>query len=316
VPAEHPWVTQPGPRFGANIGAVASWPQICASAQTLEAAGFDAIFVPDHPLLMGDAWTTLAGLAEATKRVRLGTMVSCVSYRHPVVLARIASDVDRISGGRVVLGVGSGDMPWEFERLGLDYGTGPQRLARLAEALAIIEPLLAGETVAFEGEFYRVRDAALSPRPVQDPIPILIAGGGPGTLRLTAKHAHASNLGAASWAGGAFTAADITERWSRLRAGCDEVGRDFDSVLRTGLINLTLAKTREQAEEKVGRIPPQLRSFLDKLVTPCTPPEAIKHVQALLDAGYQYIVFQGMDPETIDLMATEVLPRFRQAATV
>jgi alkanesulfonate monooxygenase SsuD/methylene tetrahydromethanopterin reductase-like flavin-dependent oxidoreductase (luciferase family) len=316
VPAAHSWVTQPGPRFGANIGAIAPWPQIRATAQKLEAAGFDAIFVPDHPLLMGDSWTTLAGLAEATERVRLGTMVSCVSYRHPVSLARIAGDVDRISGGRVVLGVGSGDMPWEFERLGLDYGTGPQRLARLAEALAIIEPLLAGETVTFEGEFYDVTEVSLQPRPIQEPIPILIAGGGQGTLRLTAKHAHACNLGAASWAGGAFTAADVAERWSRLRAGCDEAGRDFDSVLRTGLINLTLANTREQADEKVGRIPPQLRSFLDKLVTPCTPPEAIQHVQALLDAGYQYIVVQGMDPETIDLMATEVLPQFRQAATV
>jgi len=316
VPAEHPWVTQPGPRFGANIAAVAPWPQIRATAQTLEAAGFDAIFMPDHPLVMGDAWTTLAGLAEATERVRLGTMVSCVSYRHPVALARIVSDVDRISGGRAVLGVGSGDMPWEFERLGLDYGTGPQRLARLAEALAIIEPLLAGETVTFEGEFFRVHEAALAPRPVQDPIPILIAGGGPGTLRLTAKHAHACNLGAASWAGGAFTAADVAERWSRLRAGCDEAGRDFGSVLRTGLVNLTLAKTREQAEEKVDRMPPQLRSFLDKLVTPCTPAEGVEHLRQLLDAGYQYIVFQGLDPETIDLLATEVLPHFRQAATV
>jgi len=316
VPAEHTWVTQPGPRFGANIGAIAPWPQIRATAQALEAAGFDAIFIPDHPVLMGDAWSTLAGLAEATERVRLGTMVSCVSYRHPVVLARIATDVDRISGGRVVLGVGSGDLPWEFEKLGLDYGTGRQRLARLAEALAIIEPLLAGGTATFEGEFFRVLDVTLAPRPVQDPIPILIAGGGPGTLRLTAKHAHACNIGAASWAGGAFTAADVAERWSRLRAGCEEADRDFGSVLRTGLVNLTLAKTRVQAEEKVGRIPPQMRSFLDKLVIPCTPAEGVEHIQQLLDAGYQYIVFQGLDPETIELLSAKVLPHFKQAAAV
>jgi len=298
------------------MGAFSPWPQIRATAQRLEAAGFDAIFLPDHPLLMGAAWTTLGGLAEATERVRVGTMVSCVSYHHPVALARIASDVDRISGGRVVLGIGSGDMRWEFERLGLDYGTGPQRLARLAETLAIVEPLLAGETVTFEGEFFHVREAALNPGPVQNPIPILIAGGGSGTLRLTAKHAHACNMGAASWAGGAFTAADTAARWSTLDEGLKEHGRHSGSVLRTGLMNLTLGVTQQQAQEKVERIAPQLRAFFEKLVIPCTPAEGIQHVQSMLDAGFQYIVFQGLDPESIELLATEVLPHFRQTATV
>lgn len=270
--------------------------------------------MPDHPLLMGDAWTTLAGIAEATKKVRIGTMVSCVSYRHPVALARIATDVDRISNGRVVLGLGSGDMPWEFERLGLDYGTPAQRLARLSEALAIIEPLLAGETVTFEGEFFAVREVALDPGPLQDPVPILIAGGGRGTLRLTARHAHASNIGAASWAGGAFTTDDVASRWATLRGACEENSRDFDSVLRTGIVNLRLADTHEAAAAKVAMMPPRLREFMERLVIPCAPDEAVEHVQSMLDAGYQYIVFQGLDPETLELLTTTVLPHFRNAA--
>jgi alkanesulfonate monooxygenase SsuD/methylene tetrahydromethanopterin reductase-like flavin-dependent oxidoreductase (luciferase family) len=304
-----------GPRFGVNVQALADWPQLRATARKLEAAGFDAIFVPDHPLLMGDAWTTLAGIAEATERVRLGTMVSCVAYRHPVVLARIASDVDRISNGRVILGLGSGDMQWEFKRLGVDYGSAAVRRARLAETLAIIQPLLAGERVTFKGEVFQVEDVALEPRPVQNPIPVRIAGGAHQTLRFVAQYADASNLGAASWAGGAFSADDIAERWSRLRTGCDEHARDFDTVLRTGIVNLVLAETDAAARAKMGRMPPLLRTFFEGLVIPCTPEDGVAHVRRLLDAGFQYIVFQRVDPETLELLTSSVLPKFRQAAT-
>jgi alkanesulfonate monooxygenase SsuD/methylene tetrahydromethanopterin reductase-like flavin-dependent oxidoreductase (luciferase family) len=293
---------------------MSDWRQIRANAKRLEAAGFDSIFIPDHPLLMGDAWTTLAAIAEATERVRLGTMVSCVAYHHPVALARKATDVDRISNGRVVLGMGSGDMPWEFQKLGLEYGSAALRQARLAEALAIIGPLLAGERVTFKGEVFQVDDVALQPGPVQSPIPILIAGGARRTLNLVARYAHGSNIGAASWAGGAYSAEDIAERWSRLQAGCDEHGRDFDSVLRTGLVNLVLAENEAAANEKVGRIPPHLRSFFQQLVIPCTPDEGVAHIRRLLDAGFEYIVFQGVDPETLELLASAVLPKFSQTA--
>jgi alkanesulfonate monooxygenase SsuD/methylene tetrahydromethanopterin reductase-like flavin-dependent oxidoreductase (luciferase family) len=311
----HPWVAErhAGPRFGVNMAPAGEWRQVRATAQKLEAVGIDSIFMPDHPLLMGDAWTTLAGIAEATERVRLGTMVSCVAYRHPVALARIASDVDRISNGRVVLGIGSGDMPWEFQKLGLEYGTAELRQARLAEALAIIKPLLAGEKVTFKGELFQVHDVALDPRPVQDPIPILIAGGGRQTLRLVAEYADASNLGAASWAGGAFTVDDIAERWSRLRAGCAECGRSFDSVLRTVIVNLVLAETDARAQEKMSRMPTEMRAFFQQLVIPCTPAGGVAHVRRLLDAGFQYVIFQPLDPESLELLASGVMPQFRQA---
>jgi alkanesulfonate monooxygenase SsuD/methylene tetrahydromethanopterin reductase-like flavin-dependent oxidoreductase (luciferase family) len=309
----HPWVEGGTiPRLGANLTPSLPWPQLRAQARRLEAAGFDGVFSPDHPLLFSDPWPVMAALAEATEKVRLGTVVSCVSYRHPVTLARLAADVDRISDGRVVLGIGSGDMPWEFHRMGLKYGTGRQRRARLAEALTIIERLLAGETVTFAGDFYRVHEVALDPPPAHT-IPMLIAGGGPGTLRLVARHGHASNIGAASWAGGAFTPGDTAARWSTLRAACDEAGRDFNSVLRTGLINLKVSATQQQAQAKVDAMPPQFRNFFEQLVVPCTPESAVGHVQRLLDEGYQYVIFQGLDPETLEHLVASVLPQFRTA---
>ena len=317
MPAEHPWVAArtEGPRFGINTAAFADWPAVRATARKIEAAGFDSIFMPDHPLLMGDAWTTMAAIAEATERLRVGTMVSCVAYRHPVALARIAMDVDRISNGRVVLGVGSGDMSREFERLGLDYGSAALRQARLREALAIIKPLLAGEAVSFKGEHFRVEEIALDPRPVQNPIPILIAGGGHETLRLVAEYADASNLGAASWAGGAYTDSDIAERWSRLRTACGERDRDFDSVLRTCIVNLVLAETEAKAHEKLNRMTDRQRAFMQKLLVPSTPDSGAEYVRHLLAGGFEYVIFQGADPETLELLTSAVLPLLRARVT-
>src|ERR1700694_2009374 len=136
----HPWVAENSRRvgFGISTNAMSDWSAIRELAQAAEALGFDALWLPDHPLLGWDSWTMLAGIAEATKRIRLGTMVSCVYYRNPAVLARIVADVDRISGGRVVLGIGSGDMPWEFQQLGMEFPPPARRAAALEEALHVI----------------------------------------------------------------------------------------------------------------------------------------------------------------------------------
>src|SRR5579859_2510070 len=133
----HPWVQehQAKPGFGLSTVGGGDWRALRELAQAAEEHGFDSIWLPDHPLLGYDSWTILAALAEATKRIRLGTMVTCVYYRHPVQLARIVADVDRISGGRVILGLGSGDMPWEFEAMGLPYPPPAERAAALEETL-------------------------------------------------------------------------------------------------------------------------------------------------------------------------------------
>jgi alkanesulfonate monooxygenase SsuD/methylene tetrahydromethanopterin reductase-like flavin-dependent oxidoreductase (luciferase family) len=140
----HPWVSNGIQQIRFGIGAAAqSWPEMHDLAQMAEGLGFDSFWRVDHPMLGHDGWTTLAALAAVTWTIRLGTHVSCVAYRNPVLLARMAADIDAISNGRLVLGLGSGDMPREFQQLGLAYPPIQQRQAALEEAIRIIRPRLA-----------------------------------------------------------------------------------------------------------------------------------------------------------------------------
>ena len=127
-------------------------------------------------------------VAVAVPRIRLGTLVTGNTYRHPAVLAKIAAGVDIISDGRVVLGIGSGWQENEHEAYGLEFSTVGGRLRRLEEACVIIKSLLANDRTDFDGEFYQLKDAPLDPKPVQDPLPLMIGGGGEKvTLRITAQ---------------------------------------------------------------------------------------------------------------------------------
>ena len=145
----------------------------------------------------------LSGSRRGDAAIRLGTQVSCVAYRNPVLLARMAADIDAISHGRLVLGLGSGDMPREFQQMGLAYPTIQERQVALEEAIGIIRPLLRGETVTFAGTHYRAEGAVLRPLVQQPYIPLLIAGGGERTtLRYVAQYADMSSMAGASWAGG------------------------------------------------------------------------------------------------------------------
>jgi len=234
-PSVHPWASSRAQRIRFGISAAAqSWLEMHDLAQMAEGLGFDSFWRVDHPMLGHDCWTTLAALAAVTWTIRLGTQVSCVAYRNPVLLARMAADIDAISNGRLVLGLGSGDMPREFQQLGLAYPPIQQRQAALEEAIRIIRPLLRGETVTFAGTYYRANGAVLRPPPVQQPyIPLLIAGGGERTtLRYVAESADVSSMAGASWAGGAYTPADAAHKFQVLQRRCEEVGRSYSSILR------------------------------------------------------------------------------------
>ena len=291
---------------------VPSWRATRDTVRQVEAMRFDAVWLADHPLTGFDAWTMLAGLAEATTTIRLGTLVSCVAYRNPVVLARAAADVDRISGGRAVLGLGTGDMPWEFAQLGLAYRSARERSALLEETLQIIKPLLAGEAVDHDGPLLKVKGAQLRSLPSQaSGLPILVAGGGERTtLRLVAEHADACNVAAASWGGGAFTVDAATQKLEVLRRHCAHAGRPYDSVLRTSVVGFVLADTVSAAREKLELIPPGTRKFLEDTMVACTPNEAIGRIRGLLSAGFQYLMFAAWpgDMATLELLANRVLP--------
>ena len=313
-PRVHPWASLGTQRlrFGI-IAATQSWPQMRDLAQMAEGLGFDSFWRVDHPMGSHDCWTTLAALAAVTQTIRLGTHVSCVAYRSPVLLARMAADIDAISNGRLVLGLGSGDAPREFQQLGLAYPTTKERQAALEEAIRIIHPLLRGETVTFAGTYHQADGAQLRPPPVQQPyIPLLIGGGGERTtLRYVAEYADVSSMSAASWAGGAYTPAEAGHKFQVLQRRCEEVGRPSSSILRaTHLSPLILAETETRVQAKLDRFPKARLSFLEQIVIATTPGEAIKRMQALVDAGFRYFLcgIGGLNEATLTLLAQQVLP--------
>jgi alkanesulfonate monooxygenase SsuD/methylene tetrahydromethanopterin reductase-like flavin-dependent oxidoreductase (luciferase family) len=169
------------------------WPELLAIARAAEAAGYDSIWVGDHMLYRDDgrpergpwdAWTTLAALAAATRRVRLGPLVAATAFHPPGLIARMAATIDEISGGRFVLGLGTGWNETEFRAFGIPFG---YRVARFEEAFEIIRRLVAGDRVTFAGQFHEVADAVLVPPP-RRPVPLLVGTTGPRVLAAAGPH--------------------------------------------------------------------------------------------------------------------------------
>jgi alkanesulfonate monooxygenase SsuD/methylene tetrahydromethanopterin reductase-like flavin-dependent oxidoreductase (luciferase family) len=240
------------------------------------------------------------------------SLVSCVFYRSPYLLARQSADVDRISGGRLVFGIGLGDDQPEFNEMGLEFLPTSKRHRAMDEALDIIQGLWTGESFNYHGDYFSVDNATMSPRPVQRPhIPILIGGGGERvTLRKVAERADVSNISPHEWAGSAFSTDDVARKYDVLRAHCLDVGRDFSDILRTHYTPLlTLAPDEKSLAAKIRstRIPD---ADLRTVPVFATPGQAVAHYQGLVNAGVQYFLMlvNGHDQETVDLLATAVIP--------
>ena len=198
-----------------------------------ERLGFDSLWqadhyqrpsVPDHPFL--EAWTLLAAMATRTKRLRIGLLVACNTFRHPALLAKQAATVDHISGGRLEFGLGTGW--WEPEHLayGVRFPEPPELVARFAEAVELCDLLFRGEATTYEGRYYQVRDAQFRPAPIQQPRPPFTLGAhGPKMLRIAARYADRWNSHG--------TVEEIAERNARLDEACEAIGRDPGAILRS-----------------------------------------------------------------------------------
>jgi alkanesulfonate monooxygenase SsuD/methylene tetrahydromethanopterin reductase-like flavin-dependent oxidoreductase (luciferase family) len=214
-------------------GQMPTWPQVRAFGQHAEAIGLHSVWVCDH-LLSGpsddttegihEGWTIMAALAASTRRVELGQLVMCVSFRRPALLAKMATTADAVSGGRLILGLGAGWYDPEYEAFGYPID---HRVGRFGEAIGIIGPLLRGRTVTMVGTYYQVHDAVLCPPPDR-PIPILVAAKGWRMLRLTARYADAWNT---AW----FGLPDdlLHRRLADLDAALAAEGRDPATLRRT-----------------------------------------------------------------------------------
>jgi probable F420-dependent oxidoreductase len=223
-----------------SFEAVAGW------AKRAEALGFDSVWVSDHffysfarygadpaPIASLEPLTTLAGIASVTDRVRLGTLVLCAPFRHPALLARVASSIDLLSGGRLDLGVGAGWLEEEFDAFGFPFGTVGERFAALEESLEVLQLLFRGEPVAYEGSNVTLRDAVLAPAPDRPP-PMWVGGkGGPRLLRAAARFADGWNT---VWR---VTPEGYADKVADVRAACEAVERDPSGFgLSIGLYSL------------------------------------------------------------------------------
>lgn len=284
-----------------------------AVAQTAETLGFDAFFRSDHYLAMGegdglpgptDSWVTLAGLARETSTIRLGTLVTSATFRWPGLLAIQVAQVDQMSGGRVELGLGTGWFEGEHAAYGVPFPA--QRFGPFAEQLELVTGLWgtpAGERYSFDGDHYRLTDSPALPKPVQQPVPIIVGGGGAKrTPALAARYASEYNAAFCS-------VADAARNFERIRTACSEAGRDAGSIVLS--LAQTTAVGRDEAEyrrraESIGRDPQELREH----GLAGTVAEVVDRLGSFREAGADRFYFQILDLADLDhleLIAREVV---------
>jgi F420-dependent oxidoreductase-like protein len=298
-----------------------SWPELLDTWRRLEEWGFDGAWCHDHFIPAGtrdvdgpcmDGWTTLAALAAVTSRMRVGVFVSGNTYRNPALLAKIATTVDHVSGGRLNMGLGASWYEREHSAYGFEFGTVGQRLARFEEALEVITRLWSTsgpeDKVSFEGKYYSLEDAPFLPRPLQSPHPpIWIGGSGERkTLRLVAQYADAWN--------GLGPLATLQQKVEVLHRHCADLGRDPASIQLTAgapvipdaLYEGYVARTAERQGATVEEV--RQRTFGG------SPDDMRATTQAYLDAGFTHIVLMVNTPYdfgVFERFVDEVMPAFR-----
>jgi F420-dependent oxidoreductase-like protein len=280
-------------------------------ATKAENFGFDSFWVMDHfhqismvgkqdaPMLEG--WTTLSVLAGITSKIRLGTLVTGVIYRHPSVLAKMAATLDVLSKGRLFMGIGAAWNQEESLAYDIPFPPNKERLLRLEEAIQIIRKMWTEEpTATFNGKYYQIRNAYCNPKPIQKPSPPIMVGGSGErqTLRIVAKYADACNL---------FGSAEtVKTKLSVLNEHCKSVDRDYDSILKTKLGFIVIDNDKETAEKRVQQISRVMpKDQIKEFVIYGTPEDVLKQIELLEDVGIQYFI-ADLEPDK----ELEALERF------
>lgn len=308
-------------KFGLFTGLIGiSWPELHALWQHVEATGWDTAFVTDHfmpnlPDPVGEnleCWTTLSALALVTRRIRIGTLVSGNTYRHPAVLAKMAATVDIVSGGRLVCGIGAAWQENEHAAYGIPFYTVVERLHRLEEACQVMLALWTQHKATFKGRYYHLSDAPLYPKPLQKPHPELLIGGGGEklTLKIAAKYADHWNV----WGG-----PEILRRKSRiLEDHCGAVSRDPKSITRSANMPLLFTEKQEEIDRLVSGLMkrfgfPEAEARDTALAG--TVAQVRDKIGRLRDAGVDQLFIPTFIPpwdlERLDRFITDVAPVFR-----
>jgi F420-dependent oxidoreductase-like protein len=300
------------PQFGAT------YDEQLRLARASEDAGFDAYFRSDHLLsFMGhgepgptDTWTTLAGLARETSRIRLGTLVTSMTFRHPGMLALSVTQVDAMSGGRVELGLGAGWFDGEHEAFGIPFPPMRERFERLEEQLEILTGLWTtppGTKFDFPGKHYQLSGNPALPRPTQQPHPPVIVGGlgAKTTPRLAARFASEFNV--------PFAPLDDVRRINaNVDEACTAAGRDPASLRRSMALTICIGRDDAELARRADAIGRPLAHLRDQLAG--TPSEIVDRIGAIGELGLTRVYLQTLDIrdlDQIDLIASDVMPQVR-----
>jgi F420-dependent oxidoreductase-like protein len=288
----------------------------------LEATKWDIACVTDHFMpntveregAMLEAWSTLSALAALVPRMRVGTIVLGNTYRHPAVVAKMAAQVDIISGGRLLLGLGAGWQENEHQAYGIPFYTVGERLQRLDEACEVIKSLWTERRSNFKGRHYQLSDAPLDPKPVQKPHPELMIGGGGEkvTLRIAAKHANHWNV----WGGPKI----LARKGKILEQHCAAIGRDPKTITRSANMALMITDKKADADKLAETVASRMGRHAEDAVDIClagTPAQIREKLTQLKAAGTDVVFIPSMFrplPELradLDRFINDIAPAFR-----
>lgn len=296
-------------------------------AATCDQLGFDSIWLPDHffsypvpsTLPFFECWTTLAALSSVVKNVKLGTLCTCSSYRHPSVLAKMAATLDVLTNGRLEFCIGAGWYKAEYKAYGLDYPNSPKRISQLKESVQIIKKMWTEENPTFEGNYYHIYNAICSPQPLQKPHPPIWIGGKGGKflLRVVAELAQRSN----------FVVCSPQEYENKLRLlnrYCESFNRDPSEIKYSLGSGLLIDKSKQRLKQKIKKClsadilrkgrPISLKEYIAPRIIG-TPEECLEKIYKYTDMKVDYFIFWFLgriDVEMLDLFAQSIMPIFKR----
>jgi F420-dependent oxidoreductase-like protein len=303
------------------------WATMSSLAAHADAAQWESIWVYDHfhtvPIpskeATHEAWTLMSAFAATTSRVRLGQMCTCMSYRNPAYLAKVAATIDTISTGRLEMGIGGGWYQHEWEAYGYGFPSAGERLARLDEGVQIMKQAWETGTATLDGKHYQVDGALFYPQPAAKRIPIWIAGGGEKvTLRIAAKYADFTNF--------AGNPVEFDHKSALLREHCAEVGTSFERIVRSSNYNTVIAETEAEVQDRLDAIQARVAPYLGEADTAKfmtdyrsgtalgvgTPEQIIEKLRDMESRGLGYAIHYfpeaAYDRSGIELFEREVMP--------
>ena len=290
------------------------WSEVRDLAHQAERGPWHGIWYADHFMPNSDdgttvsgpvneCWSMIAAIAAVTNRLRIGSLVSPTTFRHPAVLANTAASIDQISSGRLILGIGAGWQVNEHRAYGVDMLGPADRVDRFEEAIQVVSRLLNTDRTTFRGRHFTIDDAPCEPKPTQSPLPILVGTGGPRMTAITARHAHEWN----TWG----TPETAAERIAVLRRACESIGRD-PATLRCSVQGMFFVTDDADKAERLARSAPADRAVIGSLE------RIAERIEGYVEAGFDEVIIPdftlGSTPEArrimYDRFAREVLPHF------